>query len=125
MKKIFCILIFTTSLFSVANASTIDSLTINQRATPNLLNDSTTIVKKDKTAAIFMAATVGFLGVHRFYLGTSLPTMIAYVLTFGGFGIVTIIDLVQLIIADDISPYANNPNFFMWNFEKNNKKKIF
>ena len=127
MKKIFCILIFITSFFSVANASSINlQQTTNdkQQAITNQVNDST-VIKKDKATAVFLAVTVGILGVHRFYLGTSTTTMIAYVLTFGGFGVITIIDIIQLIIADDISPFIDNPKFFMWDFEKNSEKKIF
>ncbi len=76
--------------------------------------EDSTVIKKEKGVAVFLAVTVGVLGVHRWYLGTSTATLVAYALTFGGFGIVTVIDIVQLIRIKDISRYSDNPDFFMW-----------
>ncbi len=71
---------------------------------------------KDAVAAILLDFFLGGLGIHRFYLGTKPLTGIGYILTCGGiFGIVPLVDFVVLIIDhDDISPYINNPKFFMW-----------
>jgi TM2 domain-containing membrane protein YozV len=71
---------------------------------------------KDPVIAIVLDVLLGGLGVHRFYLGTETISGLAYFLTCGGFGgIVPLIDLIVLIIdIDDISPYVNNPYFFMW-----------
>ena len=60
-------------------------------------------------------------GVHRWYLGTSVPTLVAYAITAGGFGIVTIVDIIELIRAKDVSPYVDNPHFFMWNIRDRSK----
>ncbi len=72
--------------------------------------------EKDAVAAILLDFFLGGLGVHRFYLGTKPMTGIGYILTCGGiFGIVPLVDLIVLIIDnDDISPYIDNPKFFMW-----------
>ena len=72
-------------------------------------------IEKDRATALFLAVTVGILGVHRWYLGTSTTTLVAYVVTLGGFGIVTVIDIIQLITAKDVSSCFDNPEFFMWN----------
>lgn len=71
---------------------------------------------KDAVAAILLDFFLGGLGIHRFYLGTKPLTGIGYILTCGGiFGIVPLVDFIVLIIDhDDISPYVNNPKFFMW-----------
>lgn len=73
--------------------------------------------EKDAVVAIVLDFFLGGLGVHRFYLGTETLTGIGYILTCGGiFGIVPLIDFVVLIIDNkDISPYIDNPKFFMWN----------
>jgi len=71
---------------------------------------------KDPLIAILLDIFVGPLGVHRFYLGTEPLTGIAYILTCGGiFGLVPLVDLIILAVNfDDISPYIDNPRFFMW-----------
>lgn len=71
---------------------------------------------KDPIVAIVLDFFFGGLGVHRFYLGTETMSGIAYFLTCGGFvGIVPLIDLIVLAINyEDISPFVNNPKFFMW-----------
>ncbi len=71
---------------------------------------------KDPMIAILLDFFVGYLGVHRFYLGTKPLTGIGYILTCGGFGgIMPLVDLIVLAIDyDDISPYVDNPKFFMW-----------
>lgn len=71
---------------------------------------------KDPLIAILLDFFLGGLGIHRFYLGTETMTGIGYILTCGGIlGIVPLIDLIVLIVDyDDISPYIDNPRFFMW-----------
>lgn len=71
---------------------------------------------KSAPVAIILDFFLGGLGIHRFYLGTELLTGLGYILTFGGiFGIVPLVDFIVLIInMDNISPYINNPKFFMW-----------
>lgn len=71
---------------------------------------------KNFTAAILLNLFLGSLGIHRLYLGTKTMTWVGYILTCGGiFGIVPLVDFIVLIINNqDISPYVNNPKFFMW-----------
>jgi TM2 domain-containing membrane protein YozV len=83
-------------------------------------NVSTTVMAgkdKDAIVAIVLDFFLGGFGIHRFYLGTETLTGLGYILTCGGiFGIVPLVDFVVLIIDNkDISPYINNPKFFMWN----------
>lgn len=81
-------------------------------------NASTAIAAdgKDPVIALALDFFFGYLGIHRFYLGTEVLSGLLYPITCGGiFGIVPLIDLVMLIINyDDISPFVNNPSFFMW-----------
>jgi TM2 domain-containing membrane protein YozV len=72
--------------------------------------------EKDPIVAILLDFFLGGLGIHRFYLGTEVMTGIGYILTCGGiFGIVPLIDFIILIVDfKDISPYIDNPKFFMW-----------
>lgn len=139
MKKTFIFILLTVAVFSVkqANAS---SYSIDEQAVDQLFATATetsmisinanelgsvastvatTVVaskEKDAIVAIVLDFFLGGLGVHRFYLGTKTLTGIGYILTCGGiFGIVPLVDFVVLIIDNkDISPYIDNPKFFMW-----------
>ena len=139
MKKLLLVIVLFVAVLSAkqANAS---SYSINEQAVDQLFasavetsmisinatelstvasNVSTTVMAKQKDAvvAIVLDFFLGGLGIHRFYLGTETLTGLGYILTCGGiFGIVPLVDFVVLIIdMDDISPYVNNPKFFMWN----------
>lgn len=79
--------------------------------------DQTFLQEKDPVVAFLLSWFVGYLGIHRAYLGTSTGTIIGYILTLGGCGIVATIDWVMLLVGlinDDISKYVDNPKFFMW-----------
>ena len=80
------------------------------------LPGSASVQEKDPLVAILLDFFLGGLGIHRFYLGTKTMTGIGYILTCGGiFGVVPLIDLIVLAVNwDDISPYVDNPKFFMW-----------
>ena len=71
---------------------------------------------KNFVAAILLNFFLGGLGIHRLYLGTATLTWVGYILTCGGiFGIVPFVDFIVLIINnEDMSPYIDNPAFFMW-----------
>ncbi len=73
--------------------------------------------EKDPLVAFLLSWFLGYLGIHRAYLGTSTGTIVGYILTLGGCGIIATIDWVMLLIGlinDDISQYVDNPKFFMW-----------
>lgn len=73
---------------------------------------------KDPATAFILNTFLGTFGIHRAYLGTSGTTIVAYILTMGGCGIVAFVDWIVLLISlvneEDISPYVDNPSFFMW-----------
>lgn len=71
---------------------------------------------KNFATALLLNFFLGGLGIHRLYLGTKTFTWIGYILTCGGiFGVVPFVDLIVLIVHNaDISPYVDNPKFFMW-----------
>ncbi len=77
----------------------------------------TFLQEKDPVVAFLLSTFVGYLGIHRAYLGTSTGTIIGYILTGGGCGIVATVDWIMLLIGlvnEDISKYVDNPKFFMW-----------
>jgi TM2 domain-containing membrane protein YozV len=74
---------------------------------------------KSEAVAFILSWVVGFLGVHRIYMGTSGGVIVGYILTCGGLGIVALIDWIVLLIAlvdDDknIEKYIDSKKFFMW-----------
>ena len=99
-----------TSMTSV-NATDLSSVASNVSSTVSAAKE------KDAVVAIVLDFFLGGLGIHRFYLGTETLTGLGYIFTCGGiFGIVPLVDFIVLIIDNkDISPYIDNPKFFMWN----------
>lgn len=101
-----------------AQAEHVDLLSMH--STSFMAGSSTTMLSaqdKDPVIAFILAWFIGPLGIHRAYLGTSTGTIIGYILTLGGCGIVAFVDWVVLLIGminDDISKYIDNPKFFMW-----------
>lgn len=68
-----------------------------------IMNDSvmaTTTATSDKAMvpAALLCFFLGFLGLHRFYVG-KIGTGILMIVTLGGFGIWTLIDLVMIIVG--------------------------
>ncbi|HRD54227.1 MAG TPA: TM2 domain-containing protein [Flavobacteriales bacterium] len=64
--------------------------------------------------AIALAVLLGPFGAHRLYLGTTPKVAIAYGLTFGGFGVVALIDLVHLIVVKDLNRFHDSDRILMW-----------
>jgi len=64
--------------------------------------------------AIALDLTLGLFGMHRLYLGTDVKVPVAYTLTFGGGGVLWLVDLALLIGSPNIDSYKNNPHVFMW-----------
>lgn len=61
-----------------------------------LKGSSSGVGDKSKTTALLLCLFFGFLGFHRFYVG-KVGTGILQLLTFGGFGLWAIIDLIMII----------------------------
>lgn len=72
--------------------------------------------EKNVWVAVALDFFLGGLAVHRVYLGANPGLIAGYFFTCGGiFGILPLVDLILLVInSDDISPYVDNKNFFMW-----------
>ena len=61
-----------------------------------------------------LAVLLGPFGAHRLYLGTTPKVAIIYGITFGGFGVLTTIDLLHLLFTKDLDAYRNSDKVFMW-----------
>ena len=73
----------------------------------------------DPLIATLLSWFTGWCGLHRYYLGTQVWMGLPYLLTGGGFGVVTLIDAVlmtiDLVQNNSINPqYINNPRILMW-----------
>ena len=105
-------------LFATATETSMISINANEMnsVASNVPTAMVSSKPKDAVVAIVLDFFLGGFGVHRFYLGTKPLTGIGYILTCGGiFGVVPLVDFIVLIIDhDDISPYVDNPKFFMW-----------
>jgi len=101
--------------FSAATEmSLISALDINGlQGTQQVLNE------KDPVMALVLATVLGYLGIHRLYLGTKPVVVVLYIITAGGCGIITLIDWIMLLMVliddeKDLGPYIDNPGFIMW-----------
>jgi TM2 domain-containing membrane protein YozV len=62
-----------------------------------------------------LAVMLGPFGAHRLYLGTTPKVAVIYGITFGGFGVLVLLDIGHLLFSGDLDPYRNNDRVFMWN----------
>lgn len=66
----------------------------------------------EQVVAILLAFFVGWLGIHRLYLGSDPIIILWYVITFGGFfGLIPLIDFIRLIIGQ-VDHYKGNNSLF-------------
>lgn len=80
--------------------------------------ESKTELKENRRAvAIGLAVLLGPFGAHRLYLGTKAKVPVLYGLTFGGFGILVLIDAAHLIFSKDLAPFSGNGKVLMWSGE--------
>lgn len=55
--------------------------------------------EKSKTVALLLAIFLGYLGIHRFYVG-KVATGLLYLFTGGLFGIGYVVDIISLILGN-------------------------
>ena len=65
-----------------------------------------------------LAVLLGPFGAHRLYLGTTPKVAVIYGITFGGFGVLAVVDLGHLLFTKDLDRYRNSDRVFMWSREK-------
>ena len=65
---------------------------LNRTESSGLTTDNTWLV------TLLLCLFVGFLGIHRFYVGKS-GTGFLQIITFGGFGIWVLIDLIMIVMG--------------------------
>lgn len=87
-------------------------------AQPRKIMSAAMRAENPRIVAIALNITLGMFGMHRLYLGTDVKVPIIYTVTLGGGLVLWVADLVLLISAKDITPFMDNPNFFMWNDTK-------
>lgn len=67
-----------------------------------------------RLVAATLALTLGAFGAHRLYLGTEAKVPVIYGLTFGGFGVLVLIDLGHILFTKDLQAYLANGQVLMW-----------
>ena len=67
-----------------------------------------------RVLAAALAVTLGPFGAHRIYLGTPPKIPLLYSLTFGGFGVLVLIDLGHILLTKDLSRYMDSGKVLMW-----------
>ena len=133
MKKL--VLTLAVALFAICSASANNNVA-NEAAIDAIVENSIEMVmeaeavpasapvialssNQDPIIATILAWCTGWCGLHRYYLGTAEWMILPYLLTGGGFGIVTLVDAVLLTLDtiqnNSINPqYINNERILMW-----------
>jgi len=83
-------------------------------AVPQADSAEVVVVEDQRLVGSALALLLGPFGAHRIYLGTTPKVAIIYGLTFGGFGILPLIDLGHLLFSKDLEPYRNSDRVIMW-----------
>lgn len=65
-----------------------------------------------------LAVLLGPFAAHRLYLGTTPKVAVIYGVTFGGFGVLALVDLGHLLFTKDLERYRNSDRVFMWSREE-------
>jgi len=96
---------------NILNKATLDSL-----AAAGWSVDSSATTKGENTRLVSSLLTVllGPFGAHRLYLGTTPKVAVIYGVTFGGFGVLALLDLGHLLLTKDLERFTNNDRVFMW-----------
>ena len=81
--------------------------------------------KQKVAGAIAIASVVLAVGfifpIHRFVIGTggeSFKIFALYCITFGGCGVITLVDGIILVLDETGTKYLNNNKFIMWDLQK-------
>jgi TM2 domain-containing membrane protein YozV len=72
------------------------------------------LVENQRLVSSGLALLLGPFGAHRIYLGTTPQVAVIYGLTFGGFGVLALLDLGHLLFTKDLAGYRNNDRVIMW-----------
>lgn len=67
-----------------------------------------------RALAAGLALTLGPFGAHRHYLGSKPVIPVLYALTFGGFGVLVLIDIGHILFTKDLSRFEGNNRMLMW-----------
>lgn len=98
-----------------AGPTEMDLRTLDSLATAGMAADSTKVKGENmRLISSGLSVVLGPFGAHRLYLGTSTRVAVVYGVTFGGFGILALLDLAHLLFTKDLQPYRNNDRVFMW-----------
>jgi TM2 domain-containing membrane protein YozV len=92
-----------------------DKATMDSLTTAGWVVDSNSI-KGENTRLVSSLLTVllGPFGAHRLYLGTTPKVAVIYGVTFGGFGVLALLDLGHILLTKDLDRFKNNDRVFMW-----------
>src|SRR5436190_9697083 len=93
------------------NAQVLDSLA----AAGWVMDTDTDGSENTRLISSAVAVALGPFGAHRLYLGTTPKVAIVYGVTFGGFGILALVDLGHLLFTKDLDRFRNSDRVFMWN----------
>ncbi len=78
------------------------------------LPGDTTARHVSRALAAGLALTLGPFGGHRIYLGAPPKIPLIYGLTFGGFGVLVLIDLGHILFTKELAVYQDNQKVLMW-----------
>lgn len=81
---------------------------------PREVPDSAGARAPKRWLAAVLTLAVGPFGGHRMYLGTRPAVPVIYAVTFGGFGVLVLIDLGHILFTHDMGPFRGNEHVFMW-----------
>jgi len=79
--------------------STSNNTTVEQVVEDELSSPAAGMGGKSQVTALILAILVGGIGIHRFYLGYTWQGIVQ-LLTFGGCGVWSLIDLIRIITGD-------------------------
>lgn len=78
----------------INNTNTNTSTNVNTNV--NRVGGSRSVPRKSKSTALKLAVLLGYLGIHRFYVGKT-SSAVLYLFTFGLFGIGWIVDIIMIV----------------------------